>query len=578
MPKSIPTLGLQDWGTPLNAHLAQLQNPTNGGINTFEQFSQRPNTLTADDAGKTYLYSQTGNLHQWTGTAWKVLNESVINVKDYGAVGDGVVDDTVAIQGCLNLAKGLDGTSVGRTVFNIYIPTPKNGFYKITDTLVIDGTPGLKVYGDGAFSYRDHIDSKSNSTLTWFGNAPKPIIQILGEAYVKSNPNYMINIFDLTISGCSIYVDPGTQQLPLEYALSGIHLGGIIGQDMATLNRTVNITNCFIQNCRFGIWSGNITDRNTDHSVVSIDKCTIFSNFQSGIKWGTGNAIVNINSCHIGANGWKSYISDSYSNNVGANINVESGYVDIYSNSSFGHGIAKPLTADIFQSLGRVAIHNAWSEVENYFFFQEGGGTSLSPAQITGIRHYNGSFLTEGAPLNSLHLRNPGMVVSSSSFYGNIVVESGQSGRPVFSGIVFLNPNSTYTGSGITAQRSLTAFGTAGNASQMILGGANGDVKLTHKGDLTPQILSMGTGISTSYSVLQALGADTNDSGFTLLLDADSGALIFLINCYKTLAGYKPIKPNVICWKIQLGGTAGITSKSYNPNGSALEFQDSNFI
>jgi hypothetical protein len=53
MPKSIPQLGDTNWGTPLNAHLAQLQNPTSGGINTFEQFSQRPTSLTTYDIGKT---------------------------------------------------------------------------------------------------------------------------------------------------------------------------------------------------------------------------------------------------------------------------------------------------------------------------------------------------------------------------------------------------------------------------------------------------------------------------------------------------------------------------------------------
>jgi hypothetical protein len=50
--KQIPQLGDSNWGIPLNAHLSQLQNPNNGGINTFEQFSQRPTNLTADDVGK----------------------------------------------------------------------------------------------------------------------------------------------------------------------------------------------------------------------------------------------------------------------------------------------------------------------------------------------------------------------------------------------------------------------------------------------------------------------------------------------------------------------------------------------
>jgi hypothetical protein len=139
--KSIPSIGDSNWGTPLNAHLAQLQNPTTGGINTFEQFSSRPTNLTVDDTGKTYLYTQTGNLHQWTGTTWKVLNESVINVKDYGAIGDGVVDDFSVIKACLELE--------GETVLF------SKGLFKITGeittfkNLIFQKGAALKAVGKG---------------------------------------------------------------------------------------------------------------------------------------------------------------------------------------------------------------------------------------------------------------------------------------------------------------------------------------------------------------------------------------------------------------------------------------------
>jgi hypothetical protein len=84
MPKSIPTLGLANWGQPLNEHLSQLNDTTNGGINT-STFATRPTTLTANDIGYTTINKDTGNFHQWNGTAWEVLKkQGVINARDFG--------------------------------------------------------------------------------------------------------------------------------------------------------------------------------------------------------------------------------------------------------------------------------------------------------------------------------------------------------------------------------------------------------------------------------------------------------------------------------------------------------------
>jgi Pectate lyase superfamily protein len=166
--KSIPTIGDSNWGIPLNAHLAQLQNPINGGINTFEQFSSRPNNLTTDDVGKTYLYTQTGNLHQWTGTTWKVLNESVINVKDYGAIGDGVADDYEAIQKAVAIINQKKG---GNLVFpkatyrinKILDRRPVTGSgdnFQFTDcnNLIIEGN-NSKIDSNGQFTRTNDYDN-----------------------------------------------------------------------------------------------------------------------------------------------------------------------------------------------------------------------------------------------------------------------------------------------------------------------------------------------------------------------------------------------------------------------------------
>jgi hypothetical protein len=77
-----------------------------------------------------------------TRTIQDKLRDSV-SVKDFGAVGDGIADDTAAIQAAINAA-------AGRTVF---IPA---GTYKITDTLSYNVSktfgafsPGIKLMGDG---------------------------------------------------------------------------------------------------------------------------------------------------------------------------------------------------------------------------------------------------------------------------------------------------------------------------------------------------------------------------------------------------------------------------------------------
>jgi len=497
--------------------------------------------------------------------------EGFVSVKDFGAVGDGVADDTAAIQAALCAAKGADGNAAGRSVFSLYFPSVPGGFYRVTDTLVIDGTHGLVIYGDGALTERgDH-----NATIRWYGSASKPVFQVKGCTGIPSNPNFHIAFRDLTISGYPTSL-PREGELPAALALSGIHFGNLDGQNDNTLCRRAIFENVVISNCRFGIWSGNPDGKNTDHATILVTGCRIHNNAQAGICWGTGNALANVISCDVGGNGWAGdcFASDDYSAPIGANIHVQSGYMDIVSLTSAG----KPASADIYQSSGRVSIINAWSDVHGYFFYQASASQNLGGyhvGQITGVRHYEGSMDATNTP-NSMRIAAPGTFVSSCLVYGNIEVMSGLSGRPVFAGINFIRPDATYIGSGVDTQRSLTVLGNAGNSAQVLLGGANAGVPLAHKGRTTPQILSMGD----NPCLFQVLGADASGSGlsFHTRTDDANGNHSLLMNGYFTATGVQPLQADKMVWLLELGGSQGLRISGSDPAGSSDEIPFQSFI
>jgi len=84
-----------------------------------------------------------------------------LNVKEFGARGNGSIDDTQSFQNAINAA--IDGDT-------IFIP---NGNYRIIGSLIIENKRGMRILGSGS-SY------SVGTKLIWQGNASNPLMRVLG--------------------------------------------------------------------------------------------------------------------------------------------------------------------------------------------------------------------------------------------------------------------------------------------------------------------------------------------------------------------------------------------------------------
>src|SRR6266851_3246964 len=118
------------------------------------------------------------------------------NVKtSYGAVGDGVTDDTAAIQKALN--------ALGPTNPTLYFPA---GTYRITQTLTLAAQLHVNVIGQ----------DPANTIIAWGGSSGGTMLYINGVAYSRFNRltfngqgNAAVAVDQSKADCCSNYFDTG---------------------------------------------------------------------------------------------------------------------------------------------------------------------------------------------------------------------------------------------------------------------------------------------------------------------------------------------------------------------------------
>lgn len=168
----------------------------NRASNQLELKSASHNYLVGANATGTLTLANSATLtqaghHLATGYS----TSSVINCKSYGAVGNGVTDDTTAIQNCINALPTTGGTA--------YLP---NGNYKVTSTLTVGnasvgGAPSTRnnitVLGDGVVNYAA-FPATGSTRIWWDGATTGPVFQASGEMNGAYFRNLAVDCYNST--------------------------------------------------------------------------------------------------------------------------------------------------------------------------------------------------------------------------------------------------------------------------------------------------------------------------------------------------------------------------------------------
>lgn len=215
------------------------------------------------------------------GTNWiQVQGGSAVDVKALGAVGDGIADDTLAIQSALNLAK-TEG------YVDILIP---NGKYKVTQKLIIYKNTYLKMSPDTVI-----LRSHDASILQNGEN---------GASYTLYNGNGNIVIEGGTLDGNLTNYDLECSGMSLSHA-ENIIIRDVTIKDMYAGHALdlCGVRNVLIDNCQFvGYRDRSDSSRNYSEAIqIDIQTAGGFPAF--GEHDNTPTKDVTVRNCYFGASG-----------------------------------------------------------------------------------------------------------------------------------------------------------------------------------------------------------------------------------------------------------------------------------
>jgi hypothetical protein len=271
------------------------------------------------------VYSGPTNTGAWTATGdanYIVSDPNKYDARDYGAVGDGVTDDTTAIQNAINAANSAGGGNV----------LLSNKTYLISATLILKSNTGLTGIGPGLTTITGTFDTalvgttQSGTTKTLYTNV------MVANLTLKSSLGHLMSIFNTNrvliqnVEGFFTVTTPIREGLWIEYC-QRVFVTGCLVRDFTGDGIQINACNDFSV-------IGNIIDGGS----VADDGIDIDSDFLHTQAIGSLRGVVSGNSIRNTPAGNAIRVEDSqYVSVTGNSVNdvTGSGNAGISVNSGF---------------------------------------------------------------------------------------------------------------------------------------------------------------------------------------------------------------------------------------------------
>lgn len=239
-----------------------------------------------------------GHLASGTGATVTTVGaklRQIVNVADFGAVGNGVTDDTAAIQAAIDYMETLNGGVVE-------VP---QGQFKITSTIQINGGLGVQLIGQGSDGVHDAGTGAGAGTIfLWYGSAGAAMLHISSPSGVANSRQWGSSVSDIyfncrTIAGIGVLL---TSVRNVTCSRLFILSPTIAALKTTTLGNAFLAESSDVQQCVFDriLWRciDNATTRAahglwlTSHNPISSDSNTSFNLFSQciGQNWGASGS------------------------------------------------------------------------------------------------------------------------------------------------------------------------------------------------------------------------------------------------------------------------------------------------